>query len=302
MATAAEEQRAILLRGDDNVAVAARPIPKGFVLDGRRPGRSRSASRSRSGTRSRWPTSPPGEPVRKYGQIIGFASKAIPAGALGPRPQRQGRPVRARLRLRHRAPAGRRRRSSRGPFQGYPPARRPGRHAELRRRHQHGQLLGEHVAVHRRAVPRRRLADATSRTSTASSRSRTRGAAPCRSAGPTTQTLERVLAGFANHPNVAAYVLVGLGCEVSFAQHLVETQDLVTLGGGQGQRRQGRAGPAAGAQHPGARRDRAGRSRRRSQAVHRAPARGQLAGRGPSSRRRRSAWRWSAAARTATRA
>ena len=28
------------------------------------------------------------------------------------------------------------------------------------------------------------------------------------------QTLERVLAGFANHPNVAAYVLVGLGCEV----------------------------------------------------------------------------------------
>ena len=42
-------------------------------------------------------------------------------------------------------------------FQGYPPARRPGRHAELRRRDQHGQLLGEHVAVHRRAVPRRRL-------------------------------------------------------------------------------------------------------------------------------------------------
>jgi altronate hydrolase len=40
-----------------------------------------------------------------------------------------------------------------------------------------------------------------------------------------------VLAGFANHPNVAAYVIVGLGCEVSYAQHLVETQDLVTLGG-----------------------------------------------------------------------
>ena len=47
-------------------------------------------------------------------------------------------------------------------------------------------------------------------------------------------TLERVLAGFANHPNVAAYVLVGLGCEVSFAQHVVETHDLVVLGGVRG--------------------------------------------------------------------
>src|SRR5205823_4422897 len=45
------------------------------------------------------------------------------------------------------------------------------------------------------------------------------------------QTLERVLAGFATHPNVAAYVLVGLGCEVSFAQHVVDSQDLVVLGG-----------------------------------------------------------------------
>jgi altronate hydrolase len=45
------------------------------------------------------------------------------------------------------------------------------------------------------------------------------------------KTLERVLVGFANHPNVAAYVLVGLGCEVSFAQHIVEAHDLVALGG-----------------------------------------------------------------------
>src|SRR5262249_32314045 len=49
--------------------------------------------------------------------------------------------------------------------------------------------------------------------------------------GPDHQILERVLAGFANHPNVAAYVIVGLGCEVGYAQHLVEAQHLVTLGG-----------------------------------------------------------------------
>jgi altronate hydrolase len=44
------------------------------------------------------------------------------------------------------------------------------------------------------------------------------------------QVLERVLAGFANHPNVAAYVLVGLGCEVSQADRLIESQDLVLPG------------------------------------------------------------------------
>ena len=38
-----------------------------------------------------------------------------------------------------------------------------------------------------------------------------------------------MLAGFAHHPNVAAYVIVGLGCEVGFAQHLVDSQHLVTL-------------------------------------------------------------------------
>ena len=45
MATVAGDRRAVLLRGEDNVAVAARPIPKGFELslggrDGLRPGAS----------------------------------------------------------------------------------------------------------------------------------------------------------------------------------------------------------------------------------------------------------------------
>jgi altronate hydrolase len=48
--------------------------------------------------------------------------------------------------------------------------------------------------------------------------------------GPDFQILERVLAGFANHPNVAAYLIVGLGCEGVYASHLVESQDLVVIG------------------------------------------------------------------------
>ena len=86
--------------------------------------------------------------------------------------------------------------------------------------------------------------------------------------GPDHQILERVLAGFANHPNVAAYVIVGLGCEVGFAQHLVDSQDLVTLGVPGAQRpRQGRpAGPGCSTSR--SRAGSPGPSRRPSQAVH----------------------------------
>ncbi|HEY7327099.1 MAG TPA: altronate dehydratase family protein [Gemmataceae bacterium] len=43
--------------------------------------------------------------------------------------------------------------------------------------------------------------------------------------------LDRTLAGFAKHPNVAAYILVGLGCETGQAIHLIEHQGLVQLNG-----------------------------------------------------------------------
>lgn len=49
--------------------------------------------------------------------------------------------------------------------------------------------------------------------------------------GPDHQQLDRTLAGFARHPNVAAYLLVGLGCETGQAIHLIENQGLVQLDG-----------------------------------------------------------------------
>lgn len=44
--------------------------------------------------------------------------------------------------------------------------------------------------------------------------------------------LNRTLAGFARHPNVGAYILLGLGCETGQASHLIETQglELIQLG------------------------------------------------------------------------
>jgi altronate hydrolase len=44
--------------------------------------------------------------------------------------------------------------------------------------------------------------------------------------GPEVDLLQRTLAGFARHPNVAGYVLMGLGCEVNQIPDLVEQQGL----------------------------------------------------------------------------
>jgi len=43
--------------------------------------------------------------------------------------------------------------------------------------------------------------------------------------------LNRTLAGFAQHPNIAAAIILGLGCETAQASHLQETHGLVQLGG-----------------------------------------------------------------------
>src|SRR5438045_2173141 len=54
--------------------------------------------------------------------------------------------------------------------------------------------------------------------------------------GPDHQQLDRTLAGFARHANVGAYILVGLGCEIVQASHLIEQEklNLVQLNGAKG--------------------------------------------------------------------
>jgi len=42
--------------------------------------------------------------------------------------------------------------------------------------------------------------------------------------------LQRVLAGYAKHPNVAAYILIGLGCEVNQAAVMVDKQRMAAPG------------------------------------------------------------------------
>ena len=47
--------------------------------------------------------------------------------------------------------------------------------------------------------------------------------------GPDHKQLDRTLAGFARHPNVAAYILVGLGCEIVQASHLIDNEGLKVI-------------------------------------------------------------------------
>src|SRR5262245_42013299 len=80
MAIAAERAKAVVLKDDDNVAVAARPSPSGTVLN--LAGRTIEVREPIAlGHKVALADIAAGEPVRKYGQIIGFCSKPTFAGS-----------------------------------------------------------------------------------------------------------------------------------------------------------------------------------------------------------------------------
>ncbi len=85
MAAAVDLPRAVVLRSDDNVAVAARPLPRGFVLEA---GGRTVVVREPIGLGHKVAIASvgPGEPVRKYGQIIGFAARDDSRRVAGARP------------------------------------------------------------------------------------------------------------------------------------------------------------------------------------------------------------------------
>jgi altronate hydrolase len=229
MATASVERRAVVLRTEDNVAVAARPIPKGFRLEAN--GREVEVREPIAlGHKVALVDLEPGAPVRKYGQIIGFASRAIPAGAWV-----HVHNVKADLFERDYAfatehpadvPA-----TTQRTFQGF--LRADGRvgtrnYIAVISTVNCSASTSRYVAEHFRDQAWQRDYPNVDGVFAITHK----GGCGLPFGGPDHAMLERVLAGFANHPNVAAYVIVGLGCEVSYAQHLVETQHLTLRGAG----------------------------------------------------------------------
>lgn len=227
-------QFAVHLRPADNIAVAARPIPAGtrFALDGATLTVPKAIP---MGHKFALEGIPEGDPVRKFGQVIGFAGRDVAPGdhvhvhnvkaekferdyafcADRPAPM----PVPEEWRT----------------FLGYD--RGPDRAAH--QRYGTRNYVAIISTVNCSASTSKYIAERVRALGVLKDYPNVDGVVPIvhrmgcgmQYEGPDHKQLERTLAGFAKHPNVAAYILVGLGCEIVQATHLIEAEGLVQLGG-----------------------------------------------------------------------
>ncbi len=219
---------AVQLSERDNLAVASRNLPPGLVLEHQ--GRT-FALADRVGMGHKLAVSPiaVGEPVYKYGQIIGFASRAIEPGQ-----HIHVHNISARAFDR-----------DYGFCRDCPPPPEP---AEPR--YWQGYDRGDGRYGTRNYIAIISTVNCSASTSKyISERFKAQDVlrqypnvdgvvaithkAGCAMPydGPDHRQLDRTLAGFARHANVVAYILVGLGCETGQAVHLIENQGLVQLNG-----------------------------------------------------------------------
>lgn len=217
------QEAAVLLQANDDVAIARLPLSRGLVL--RLPaGRLlRVGQRVQAGHKVALRDIAQGQPVRRYGSIIGFASESIAAGshvhthnlAVGALAQqyRYGidlRPVTL-------VPPEQRR-----TFAGY---RRPDGKAGTRN---YLALIGTvNCSASAIRALQRRFGPEILRTypqiDGIIGLTHKNGCAMGREG---IAALQRVLAGMATHPNVGAYLLVGLGCETNQIQSLIREREL----------------------------------------------------------------------------
>ena len=227
MATFALTDKAVLLRSEDDVAVAKAEIPAGSVLED-------GATRIAVGQ-----DIPPGHkvarrvlavgaPVRRYGQVIGFATADIAPGdhvhtqnlAVGDLRQQYevGTDVRAvdyypPDKMRH--------------FDGY--KREDGR---VGTRNYVAIISGVNCSASVSQFVKDKFRDVQREFPNVDGVIAITHKSGCGTKlfGEDHLALQRVLAGYAKHPNVAAYILVGLGCEVNQAAVMVERQRMAAPG------------------------------------------------------------------------
>jgi altronate hydrolase len=223
-------RRALLLRPGDSVAVATESLPSGEVLE-------------IGGTEVRLSQAVPGghkiallrveegEPVHKYGQVIGFATRTIEPGehvhthnlAVG------------ELALTYEfstqvTPPALVRDAERRTFEGF---RRADGRVGTRNYVAVISTVNCSASVSRYVAERFR-GDALQTYPNVDGVVALTHKLGCgmNIAGPETRMLQRTLAGFARHANVAGYLICGLGCEVNQAAHLIENEGLLSLDGG----------------------------------------------------------------------
>lgn len=220
---------AVHLRPEDNVAIAARTVPGGheFQYNG---GTFTLPQRIGLGHKIALKPIKQGQPIYKYGQVIGFASEDIAPGTLvhvhNVSAQAFERdyafcrdcppPLPAPLELRT--------------WQGYD--RGDGRYG-TRNYIAIISTVNCSASTSKYISERFRATDLLKQYPNVDGVVAITHKAGCAMQydGPDHNQLDRTLAGFAKHPNVAAYILVGLGCETGQAIHLVEGQHLIQLNG-----------------------------------------------------------------------
>ena len=181
-----------------------------------------------------------GEPVKRYNQIIGFASRDIAPGehvhlnnlAMGAfdRDYAFGADAKPTQYV-----------DAAGDVHGHRPRRRPRRDAQLHRHPVDGQLLGDRRARHRRPFPRRARSRRFRNVDGVVALTHGSGCG-MDTHGDGMQLLRRTLGGYARHANFAGVLIVGLGCEANQISSLLGAREPA-------------GGPAAAhVQHPGHRR------------------------------------------------
>jgi altronate hydrolase len=227
MATVALRDKAIVLRPEDDVAIAKAEICVGTVLEDAG-GTIEARQDIRPGHKICRRDIPLGKPVRRYGQVIGFATQDIARGdhvhthnlAIGElhREYEVGTDVR--------------------PVDYYPPAEM--RYFEGYRREDGRVGTRNYVAVISTVncsasvcqFIREKFRDVRKDFPHVDGVLAITHKSGCGTKlfGEDHLALQRVLAGYAKHPNVAAYLLIGLGCEVNQAVVMVERQRLAAPG------------------------------------------------------------------------
>lgn len=229
MPAVALSQFAVHLRPEDNIAVARKPIPAGTALafDG---GTVALPAAIKMGHKFALAPIKEGDAIRKYGQIIGFAGRAVAPGE--------------HVHV-HNVVAGSFERDYAYASQVPAPLPPPAEHRSFM-----GYDRGPGKPDHLRYGTRNYLAVISTVNCSASTSKYVservkalgllkdfpnvdgviaithRQGCGMQYDGPDHQQLDRTLAGFARHPNVAAYLLIGLGCEIVQASHLIEHEHL----------------------------------------------------------------------------
>jgi altronate hydrolase len=226
-------QVAVHLRPEDNIAVAARPLQAGLQVEHN--GSTFTVER-RVGLGHKVALRPikKGEAISKYGQIIGFASEEIPPGG--------------HVHV-HNVSADRFERDYAFCRDCPPPPPRPvprfwmgyDRGADRAEPFRYGtrNYLAVISTVNCSASTSKYISEKIRASGLLNQFPNVDGIvaithkAGCAMQydGPDHRQLDRTLAGFAKHPNVGAYLLVGLGCETGQAIHLIEGERLIQLDG-----------------------------------------------------------------------